>query len=70
MVTGGALGTLTYGDSVHRDGATVATGAEETQSLVARLPAEAKIAVGERLRLSADPDALHVFDPTTTRRLD
>ena len=48
----------------------VATDTEETQTSVARLPAEAKVAVGERLRLSADPDALHVFDPTTTRRMD
>jgi len=48
----------------------VATDAEETQTSVARLPAEAKVAVGERLRLSVDPDALHVFDPATTRRLD
>ncbi|HET9979397.1 MAG TPA: sn-glycerol-3-phosphate ABC transporter ATP-binding protein UgpC [Ktedonobacterales bacterium] len=48
----------------------VATDAEETQTSVARLPAEAKVAVGERLRLSVDTDALHVFDPTTTRRLD
>ena len=48
----------------------VATEAEDAQISVARLPADAKAAVGERLRLGVDPDALHVFDSTTTRRID
>ena len=47
-----------------------ASGAEETRTSIARLPAEARVTVGERLRLSVDPAALHIFDPTTTRRLD
>ena len=47
-----------------------AGGAEETRTSIARLPAEARVTVGERLRLSVDPAALHIFDPTTTRRLD
>ena len=44
--------------------------AEETRTSIARLPAEARVTVGERLRLSVDPAALHIFNPTTTRRLD
>ena len=47
-----------------------AGGAEETRTSIARLPAEVRVTVGERLRLSVDPAALHIFDPTTTRRLD
>jgi multiple sugar transport system ATP-binding protein len=37
---------------------------------VARLSTTAKASVGERLRLGVSPDALHLFDPTTTRRLN
>jgi multiple sugar transport system ATP-binding protein len=41
----------------------------EAQGSVARLPADAPVRVGQTLQLAIDPDALHLFDPTTTNRL-
>ncbi|HEX6540647.1 MAG TPA: sn-glycerol-3-phosphate ABC transporter ATP-binding protein UgpC [Ktedonobacterales bacterium] len=41
----------------------------ETQGTIARLPAGVQVRVGQTLHLTADPDALHLFDPATTNRL-
>ena len=45
-------------------------GVETARTSVARLATGVKASVGERLRLRVNPGALHLFDPTTTRRLN
>jgi len=40
----------------------------ETQGSTARLPASAKIALGQPLTLAVDTSKIHVFDPATTNR--
>jgi sn-glycerol 3-phosphate transport system ATP-binding protein len=48
---------------------TLVHGRVDGASLTARLPGDARIGSGERLRLWVPPERLHLFDPASGRRL-